>query len=100
MNRRRVLRGMLDGGAVTVALPLLDCFLNGNGNAMADGTPMPIRFGTWYWGQGISKNVFVPKQAGAGYDMPEEIESLKEIKQHINVLTNLNAYRDTAFFCH
>ena len=29
-TRRRVLRGMLDGSAVTVALPMLNCFLNGN----------------------------------------------------------------------
>ena len=100
LNRRRVLRGMLNGSAVTVGLPLLDCFLNGNGNAMADGSAMPIRFGTWFWGMGHSKNVFVPTKAGANYDLTEEIESLKDIKQHINLLTNLNAYRDTAFFCH
>src|SRR5688572_27041477 len=79
LNRRRVLRGMLNGGAVTVGLPLLNCFLNGNGSAMADGTAMPVRFGTWYWGMGISKAVFVPKQAGANYELPEEIESLKDI---------------------
>ncbi len=48
LNRRRVLRGMIDGGAVTVGLPLLNYFLNGKGNAMADGTAMPVRFGTWY----------------------------------------------------
>ncbi|MGE3333573.1 MAG: DUF1552 domain-containing protein [Rhodospirillaceae bacterium] len=100
LNRRRVLRGMLNGGAVTVGLPLLNVFLNGNGNAMADGTPLPVRFGTWYWGMGISKSVFVPKQAGANYELPEEIESLKDIKQHINLFTNLTAYRDGAFFCH
>ncbi len=100
LNRRRVLRGMLNGGAVTVGLPLLNYFLNGNGNAMADGSAMPVRFGTWYWGMGISKNVFVPKQAGANYELPEEIESLKDIKQHINLFTNLTAYRDGAFFCH
>ncbi len=99
-DRRRVLRGMLNGGAVTVGLPLLNVFLNGNGNAMADGAPLPVRFGTWYWGMGISKSVFVPKQAGANYELPEEIESLKDIKQHINLFTNLTAYRDGAFFCH
>ena len=43
MNRRRVLRGLLDGTAVCVALPLLNCFLNGNGTAMADGSPLPVR---------------------------------------------------------
>ena len=36
-TRRRVLRGMLDGSAVTVALPMLNCFLNGNGTALASG---------------------------------------------------------------
>src|SRR5690606_29453554 len=64
VNRRRVLRGLLNGGAVTLALPLLDCFLNGNGTALADGKPMPIRFGTWYWQLGMAKSIFVPKKLG------------------------------------
>ena len=46
LTRRRMLRGMMAGSAVSVGLPLLDIFLNGNGNAMADGSAMPIRFGT------------------------------------------------------
>ena len=49
-NRRRLLRGMLGGGAVTLALPFLDCMLNSNGTALAGGRPLPIRFGTWNWG--------------------------------------------------
>src|SRR5690606_39078788 len=44
LNRRRVLKGLLNGGAVTVGLPLLNCFLNGNGTALADGGKMPVRF--------------------------------------------------------
>ena len=40
LNRRTVLRGMLGGTAITVGLPLLDCFLNSNGEAMADGAPL------------------------------------------------------------
>jgi hypothetical protein len=91
---------MLNGGAVTVGLPLLNTFLNGNGNAMADGTSMPVRFGTWFWGLGMSKSIFVPKQTGANYELPEEIESLRPIQKHMNLLTNLTAYRDGAFFCH
>jgi hypothetical protein len=52
--RRRVLRGLLNGGAVTVGLPLLNCFLNGNG-----------------------------------------------ISQHVNLFTNLTAFRDTeGNLCH
>jgi hypothetical protein len=94
LDRRRVLRGLLNGGAVTVGLPLLNCFLNGNGNALADGKPMPIRYGTWFWGLGMTQSVFVPKKTGANYDLPEEIVAFKPIQQHMNLLTNFTAYRD------
>lgn len=100
LTRRRVLRGLLNGGAVTVGLPLLNCFLNNNGNAYADGTPLPVRYGTWLWGLGMSKNVFVPKITGAGYDLPEELVALKNVRDQVNLYTNLTAYRDGAFFCH
>jgi hypothetical protein len=93
-SRRRVLRGILEGGAVTVGLPLLDCFLNDNGTALADGKPMPQRFGTWFWGLGVSARVFVPSTTGANYELPEEIQALKPVQQHINVLTNFQAFRD------
>jgi len=35
-SRRKVLRGMMGGAAISVGLPLLDCFLNSNGTALAD----------------------------------------------------------------
>ena len=100
-NRRRVLRGMVGGSAVTVALPLLNCFLNGNGDAMADGSRMPVRFGTWYWGLGVAKAVFKPKQVGANYELPEEVAALRPIQQHINLFSDYVAYRDSApNLCH
>ena len=54
MSRRRVLRGMLGGAAVTVGLPLLDCFLDSNGAALAAGAPLPPCFGTWFYGCGLN----------------------------------------------
>src|SRR5689334_6952567 len=99
--RRRVLRGMVGGTAVTVALPLLDCFLNGNGTALADGTAMPVRFGTWAWGLGMSKSIFVPKKTGMGFDLPEEIAALAPVRDKINLYTNFNGFRDSApNLCH
>jgi len=102
MNRRRVLRGMLNGAAVSVGLPLLNCFLNDNGTAMAaTGAPLPFRFGTWSWGLGMSEAVFVPKKTGAGYELPPEIEPLKPIQQHINLFTNYKVFKDAApNLCH
>jgi hypothetical protein len=100
-TRRRVLRGMLDGSAVTVTLPLLNCFLNGNGTALASGEPMPTRFGTWIWGLGMNESVFVPKKVGADFDLPEEISSLAPIKKHINLFTRFNTFKDASpLMCH
>ncbi len=101
INRRRVLRGLLNGGAVTVALPLLNCFLNGNGTALANGTPIPVRFGTWSWGLGMNKDIFVPKKLGANFDLPEEIAMLAPVRDRINLYTSFNGFRDAApNLCH
>lgn len=101
LSRRRVLRGMLNGSAYTIALPFLNCFLNENGTALASGAPLPMRFGTWSWGLGMSEAIFVPKQTGANFDLPEEIASLKPIQQHINLFTNFHVFKDAApNLCH
>src|ERR1700685_392613 len=94
VSRRAVLRGALGGIGVTIALPLLDCFLNGNGTALANGSPMPVRFGTWFWGLGMDEQIFIPKKFGADYDLPMEIESWKQVKQHVNLFTNFNVLTD------
>jgi len=93
-TRRRILRGMMGGGAVTVALPFLDCFLNSNGNALASGAALPVRFGTWLWGCGVNSQLFVPKKVGADYDLPEQIASLKGYSQHVNLYTNFDVVTD------
>ena len=102
MNRRRVLRGILNGCAVGVGLPLLDCFLNDNGTAMAaTSAPLPLRFGTWSWGLGMSEAIFVPQKTGANFDLPPEIAALKPIQQHINLFTNYKVFKDAApNLCH
>ena len=101
VTRRRMLRGMLNGGAVSVALPFLNCFLNDNGNALASGAPIPLRFGSWTWGLGMSEAVFVPKNTGANYDLPPEIAPLQRIQKHVNLFTNFRAFKDAApNLCH
>jgi hypothetical protein len=85
---------MVGGAAVNVALPLLNCMLNTNGTALADGKPLPVRFGTWGWGLGMTSSIFVPKKYGADFDLPEEITALAPVKQHINLITNTQAFRD------
>lgn len=100
-TRRRVLRGVLDGGAVTVGLPLLNCFLNGNGDALASGEKLPVRFGMWFWPHGMNAQVFVPKKTGTDFEFPEEIESLAQHRDKINIMTNGTAFLDNSpRMCH
>jgi len=95
MDRRRLLKGVLGGGAVTMGLPLLDCFLDGKGQAMAaTGQPIPVRFGTWYWGLGMADSAFIPDKAGSAYDLKPELAPIAEVKQHINVFTDYNIIKD------
>jgi len=98
-NRRSFLRGMLSGSAVCVALPLLDHFLNANGSAFADGTKLPIRFGTYFWGLGLTDTPsggtrWVPSKTGHGYEIMPELESLKTVKDKVSVFSGFRAMSD------
>src|SRR5882672_8500552 len=101
ISRRRVLRGAVEGSAVAVALPLLNCFLNENGTALASGLSIPVRFGTWSWGLGIARAAFNPKVTGVGWELPDEIACLKPVQRHLNIFTDYMAYRDSSEnLCH
>ncbi|WOJ94677.1 DUF1552 domain-containing protein [Congregibacter variabilis] len=95
-NRRRLLKGMVNGVGVSVALPFLEAFLNGSGTALASGRPMPVRFGTWGYGLGGTSEIFVPKKTGANYDLPEEIAAWEPVRDDINLFTNGSAFPDSS----
>jgi hypothetical protein len=94
ISRRTVLRGMLGGAAVGIGLPLLDCFLNGNGTALAQGSPLPVRFGTWFWGCGMNPDRWIPGTEGAEYDLPPELEALAPVRELVSVLSGFNVVLD------
>ncbi|MEM7136482.1 MAG: DUF1552 domain-containing protein [Myxococcota bacterium] len=75
-DRRSLLRGTLAGGAVTMGLPLLDCFLNDNGTALAQGAPLPQRFGAWMWGCGTNPDRWNPGIAGENWELTPELVAL------------------------
>ncbi|GAB3101053.1 DUF1552 domain-containing protein [Aestuariicella hydrocarbonica] len=89
-SRRQVLKGMLRGSAVTVALPMLDLFLNDNGLALASGAPLPTRFGTWFWGCGINADRWIPDNLGPGYDLKAELKAIKAHQDKVSVLSGFN----------
>ena len=94
LSRRRMLRGMMNGAAVTVGLPLLDCFLNTNGTAMADGAALPLCFTSWFAGLGFQPGFWEPKKAGTGYEMSEQLQLLKPWQDKINIFSGLQVMLD------
>lgn len=97
LSRRMALKGLLNGVAVTVGLPLLDVFLDGNGEALAaTGAPVPVRFGTWFWGLGVNPTRWFPDNPGPGYDLKPELAIIKPLAHKINILGNFNVMLDGA----
>jgi hypothetical protein len=92
--RRAVLRGMMQGARVTVGLPLLDCFLDGNGAALADGAPLPVAVGPWFWGCGLNPGRWEPATTGPGYQMAVELQPLARFRDKINVYSGMTAHLD------
>jgi hypothetical protein len=94
-TRRRVLRGMLAGGAVTVGLPIFDCLLNDNGTAFADtGAPLPTRFATWFWALGLGEEDWRPKNAGSDYELPPQLAVLNPFKKKLNLFSGSQVFLD------
>ena len=95
ISRRRVLRGILGGTAVTVGLPVLECFLNTSGTAYAaTGAPLPPCFGTWFWGLGLTPNLWEPATTGPGYELPDHLAVLDPIKPKLNVFSGMQIFLD------
>jgi len=98
-NRRSMMRGLLGGGAVAVAIPTLDIFLDGHGKAYANGAKLPVRFGTYFWGLGLTPLVnggsrWVPTKMGAGYEITPELESLKALRDKVSVFSGFRVILD------
>jgi hypothetical protein len=90
-SRRKILRGAVRGAAVAMALPFLDMFLDGNGEALAaTGKPIPTRFGTWFWGCGVNTGRWFPSKTGKDYDIKEELRPIEPFKDKVTIFSNLN----------
>ncbi len=95
ITRRKALRGMLAGSAVTVGLPILDCVLNESGNAFAaTGERLPARFATWFWGLGLGEGDWVPKTAGTDYELPPQLQALKPLQKKMNLFSGGQVFLD------
>ena len=94
LSRRVVLRGLFQGATVAVTLPYLDCFLNGNGTALATGPPLPVRFGTWFWGLGVTPGRWHPTKVGRDYDLLPELAPIAPQKDKVTIFSGFDCLTD------
>ena len=89
LDRRTLLRGMLGGAAVALALPRLDAMLSDSGAAYAvDGLALK-RFGLFFWGNGMRPEHWNPAQTGLGdaWQLSTSLQPLAPFKRKLSVVT-------------
>src|SRR4051812_31668063 len=95
LDRRTILRGTLNGAAITVGLPFLDCFLNTNGTALAaTGQALPVAFGSWIQGLGFNPGMWIPDKTGAGYKNNIQLKVFDPLRDKMNVISGTKYFLD------
>jgi hypothetical protein len=84
LDRRTLLRGLVAGTAVGVALPTLEIMLSGNGTTYAGGLPMPDRFGVWFWGNGVRPEYWRPSGT-TNWTPSESLQPLASLVPYVSV---------------
>ncbi|HEV8247020.1 MAG TPA: DUF1552 domain-containing protein [Polyangiaceae bacterium] len=110
ISRRLALRGTLGGALFCLGLPLFEEMLNGHGTALAQGIPLPKRYGLFFWGEGLPANYrhnattdndanqnvglqsdnqdfWTPTAVGKAWPLTELLTPLAAHKDNINVVT-------------
>jgi hypothetical protein len=89
LSRRHALRGLLGGAAVAVPLPLLEAMVNSSATALAGGEPLPRRFISFFWGNGVPLAEFEPTSTGADYLLPPMLDAFAPVKDYVTLCTGL-----------
>lgn len=95
INRRTMLRGLVGGAIAAVGLPTLEAMLNSNGTAFANGNPVPVRLLTWFFGNGVVLNRWVPggirtPVTGASYPLSPELAPLVNVQEYVSVASGFH----------
>jgi hypothetical protein len=83
LSRRTLLKGV----GAAVALPTLEAMLNSSGTAFAAGLTPPKRFATFFFGNGVILNKWVPTATGGNWQLSPELAPLANVKDYINVVS-------------
>ncbi len=83
LSRRTLLRG----ASALVALPLLEAMLDDHGEALADGSALPARFVSWFFGNGNIPSRWNPSGQGSNWQLSEQLAPLANVKSRCSILS-------------
>ncbi|MEM7676669.1 MAG: DUF1552 domain-containing protein [Myxococcota bacterium] len=78
--------------AASLALPTLEVMLDHHGEAYANGAPLPVRMGIFFWGMGVRLDRWVPEQTGTEWSLSPEMAPLADNKPYLNVVSGYRAH--------
>ncbi len=95
LSRRTILKGASAGALATVGLPVLEAMLDRNGEAFADGSATPKRYGLFFWGNGYGwigrgrADTWTPTGAATLWTPSEQLAPLASRVRNVSVITGL-----------
>lgn len=87
LDRRALIRGVVGGTSVSLGLPLFEIMMDGHGEALADGTEFPTRFGLWFWGNGVRPESWIPTSTGSNWTPNTETNPLLPLRPYVSVVS-------------
>lgn len=88
LSRRTVLRGLMWGTGVSLALPWLEIFTGRS--ARACGGAIPRRFGLFFWGNGVVPDRWHPTGEGDEWELSELLTPLAGVKDYLTVISGMS----------
>ncbi len=89
LGRRKMLRGMLGGSAVAVGLPLLEAMLDTSGTALAGGQPLPKRFISFMFGNGVQLDRWEPTVTGPSWQPSDQLVPFTALKDYVTICSGM-----------
>jgi hypothetical protein len=90
LSRRHVLRGIMGGSAVSLALPWLEAMTIGTRAAYAGDSGFPTRFLLYFWGNGNLPEIWSPESTGEDFELTSQLSGLASIQHKICLVTGMS----------
>jgi hypothetical protein len=78
---------MLGGVGAALSLPLREATLDDSGEALADGSELPVRFVMFFFGNGNIPSRWNPSAQGTSWELTEQLAPLANVKDYCSVLS-------------